>query len=54
MSSCKGCKKKGFCLKCPGISQLEEGDVMRKSRLACQHADIRYKILKGGCLYEEV
>ena len=54
MSSCKGCKKKGFCLKCPGISQLEEGDVMRKSRLACQLADIRYKILKGGCLYEEV
>jgi len=46
LNSCKDCNKKKYCFKCPGITQLEEGNIDKQSTLACQHADVRYKLLK--------
>ncbi|MBI2265356.1 MAG: radical SAM protein [Armatimonadetes bacterium] len=37
---CRDCHIRDFCGRCPGIAQLEDGDPLGPSRIACIHARI--------------
>lgn len=43
---CNLCKYKAYCLKCPGIALLEDGDLYGKSTMACNQARVRYNVCK--------
>lgn len=44
LSICSSCNKIDYCYRCPGISLLEDNNILSKSSLACQHANIRHKL----------
>lgn len=44
LKECVKCNDINYCYKCPGITLLEEGNLLSKSLLACTHASIRHKL----------
>lgn len=44
LKECNNCDNKDYCFKCPGLTSLENNNILAKSSLACQHANIRHKL----------
>ena len=45
LKECSECKYLSFCNRCPGLSFVEEGDLMGPSRIACDIAKMRHSLL---------
>ncbi len=43
---CKDCEDFSYCFRCPGITQLEGGDLFSKSNDACTKARLRKKVVQ--------
>lgn len=41
LNYCIDCEKNNYCVRCPGITLLDEGDIFSKSKIACKIAEIR-------------
>ena len=46
LKECPDCKYLSFCNRCPGLSFVEDGNLMGPSRIACDIAQMRYSLLK--------
>ena len=43
--ACATCAFRDFCVYCPGIALLEEGDLLKPPSVACREARLRYQVL---------
>ena len=41
---CSSCELRPFCLHCPGLALLEEGDLLSPPAIACRQARLRYRV----------
>ncbi len=51
LSECSRCAIKDYCSRCPGITLLEEGDILGPSRVSCALAKAQYEKVHGPTDY---
>jgi radical SAM protein with 4Fe4S-binding SPASM domain len=44
--ACSSCELREFCVRCPGLALLEDGDLFGPSSVACRQARLRRQVLK--------
>ncbi|MBU5591839.1 radical SAM protein [Clostridium sp. MSJ-4] len=45
---CFECENNEYCSRCPGVALLEDGNLLGKSSLACEFANVRYKLYSSN------
>ncbi len=48
LPECFECKNNEYCYRCPGVALLEDGDLLGKSSLACEFANVRCRLYSNN------